>query len=123
MAAWKKQPPVRSVGILTFHRAHNYGAMLQAWALRTYLTGKGYKTDIINYRCEQIDHSYLPIPYQLIPNYEQFRTPDQPSRGIKMYLQVWKGLLPVLRQWRKRRKHFLRFFRQMGVTGKALGAE
>lgn len=123
MAAWKKQPPVRSVGILTFHRAHNYGAMLQAWALRTYLTGKGYKTDIINYRCEQIDHSYLPIPYQLTPNYEQFRTPDQPSRGIKMYLQVWKGLLPVLRQWRKRRKHFLRFFRQMGVTGKALGEE
>ena len=118
--AWSKQPPVRSVGILTFHRAHNYGAMLQAWALRTYLKNKGYKAEIINYRCESIDHSYMPLPYQIVPNYEQFKTPDQPSRGIKMYLQVWKGIVPVLRLWRKRRKRFLRFYRQMGVRGRTL---
>lgn len=40
---------VSRVGILTFHYAHNYGAMLQAYALKTFLSGQGYNVNIINY--------------------------------------------------------------------------
>ena len=35
------------IGILTFHYAHNYGAMLQAYALSTWLNNNGYDAVII----------------------------------------------------------------------------
>ncbi len=38
------------IGILTFHCAHNYGAVLQAYALQTYLQQLGHDVYIINYR-------------------------------------------------------------------------
>ena len=37
------------IGILTYHRAHNYGAMLQAYALRTYLQAQGHEVEFIDY--------------------------------------------------------------------------
>lgn len=37
------------IGILTFHWAHNYGAVLQAYALYTYLARQGHDVEIINY--------------------------------------------------------------------------
>lgn len=37
------------LGILTFHFAHNYGAMLQAYALKSFLNKEGYEAEIINY--------------------------------------------------------------------------
>lgn len=38
------------IGIISFHASHNYGSMLQAWALQTYLVKKGHEVEIINYR-------------------------------------------------------------------------
>lgn len=38
------------IGIVTFHASHNYGSMLQAWALQTYLVKQGHEVEIINYR-------------------------------------------------------------------------
>ena len=38
------------IGIITFHWATNYGAILQAYALQTYLTELGSEVEIINYR-------------------------------------------------------------------------
>lgn len=37
------------VGILTFHWAHNYGAVLQAYALEKYLSEQGHEVEIINH--------------------------------------------------------------------------
>lgn len=37
------------IGILTFHRAHNYGAMLQAYGLLTFLKSLGHEVSIIDY--------------------------------------------------------------------------
>lgn len=42
------------IGILTFHFAHNYGAMLQAYALSTKLRSMGYDAELIDYRLEYI---------------------------------------------------------------------
>ena len=39
----------KSVGILTFHRALNYGAVLQAYALKWVCDGMGYDAHIIDY--------------------------------------------------------------------------
>lgn len=37
------------IGILTYHRAHNYGAMLQAYALLSCLRNNGHDVEIIDY--------------------------------------------------------------------------
>ena len=37
------------IGILTFHRALNYGAFLQAYATKSFLSSKGYDLEIIDY--------------------------------------------------------------------------
>ena len=38
------------IGILTFHRAHNYGAVLQAYALQEILRSKGHYVEFIDYK-------------------------------------------------------------------------
>ena len=38
------------IGILTFHRAHNYGAVLQCYALQEVIKSLGYDTNVIDYR-------------------------------------------------------------------------
>ena len=51
------------IGILTFHCAHNYGAVLQCYALQQYLRSLGYEVLIVNYRPE-----YLLKPYTIVPD-------------------------------------------------------
>lgn len=40
---------MKKAGILTFHDAHNYGAVLQAYALKKYINKLGIDANIINY--------------------------------------------------------------------------
>lgn len=40
---------MKKVGILTYHRSINYGAMLQAYALRHTIQKLGYNTEVIDY--------------------------------------------------------------------------
>lgn len=47
------------IGILTFHCAHNYGAVLQCYALQEMLKNMGHKVEVIDYRPE-----YLLAPYR-----------------------------------------------------------
>jgi hypothetical protein len=47
-------------GIITFHSAHNYGAVLQAYALKTVIEKLGLECEIIDYRPDVISR-----PYQL----------------------------------------------------------
>lgn len=60
------------VGILTFHDAHNYGAVLQAYALKKYIKDLGYETKIINYHHEDIPDGYLPDDNE--KRWEKFNT-------------------------------------------------
>ena len=48
------------IGILTFHCAHNYGAVLQCYATQEFLRSKGHDVEVINYRPE-----YLLRPYRI----------------------------------------------------------
>ena len=43
------------IGILTFHNALNYGAVLQCYALQHYLQGKGHDVEVIDYRAPFIE--------------------------------------------------------------------
>ncbi len=46
------------VGIITFNSAHNYGAVLQVWALQEKLKSEGHQVEVINYRIPAIDNLY-----------------------------------------------------------------
>lgn len=43
------------IGIITFHWATNYGAILQAYALQEYLKNRGHEVEIINYKPRYFD--------------------------------------------------------------------
>ncbi|GAA5483685.1 polysaccharide pyruvyl transferase family protein [Haloferula sargassicola] len=44
------------IGIVTFHFSNNFGAALQAYALRRWLTEAGYCADLINYSPSHVEH-------------------------------------------------------------------
>lgn len=46
------------LGILTFHSAHNYGAVLQAYGLQEYLKQHGHDVYVIDYRPDYITRCY-----------------------------------------------------------------
>ena len=46
------------IGIITYHSAHNYGAVLQAFALQEYLQKQGHDVQIINYKIKEIENYY-----------------------------------------------------------------
>lgn len=55
------------VGILTFHDAHNYGAVLQAYGLKKYIKKLGFDVSIVNYH-----HKNIPDGFPREPNTERW---------------------------------------------------
>ena len=53
-----------SLGILTFHFAHNYGAVLQAYSLYSYLSSLGQEVEIIDYRPKSMVDEYSLSPFK-----------------------------------------------------------
>lgn len=71
----------RRVGVLTFHMAHNYGAMLQAYALPKALNKLGVDCETIDYRFSYIDSwSRIERLNDLIATYGLLR-------GVKGYIR------------------------------------
>ncbi len=52
------------VAILTFHRAHNYGAVLQCYALYRALSEKGISCDVLDYSPDYFYKMYNILPYK-----------------------------------------------------------
>lgn len=51
----------KKVGILTFHNTVNYGAMLQTYALQSYVNGKGVECEVIDYRNDALEKIERPM--------------------------------------------------------------
>ena len=49
---------MENVGILTFHDAHNYGAVLQVYALKKYISSLGYDVRVVNYHHHTIPDGF-----------------------------------------------------------------
>ena len=49
---------MKKINIITFHRAHNYGAVLQAFALQNKLMSKNYDVEEIDYTRKNLLNSY-----------------------------------------------------------------
>ncbi len=62
------------IGILTFHWATNYGAVLQCYALQTYLEGKGHEVEVINYKPRHYDDTlWTFLRYRKFLNLKEYR--------------------------------------------------
>lgn len=78
------------IGILTFHAAHNYGAMLQAYATQTVLEKLGHEPEFINYyslHAEKNNHKckWNGSPRQLLKNLFYAKHMAQWSRQHERY--------------------------------------
>ncbi len=75
-------------GILTFHCSNNYGAMLQAYGLRTFLRKNGRKAEIVRYEPVYMTGRHWWIPYA-------------PIKGLKGRIwglfNMWNGFMAHLR--------------------------
>ena len=93
---------MKKIGILTFHCAHNYGAVLQCYALQEYLISLGYDARVINYR-----PSYLFKAYRIISR-KGLRTKN-PLRLIRnIFHELMMAPVRCVR-----RHNFNRFIRNM----------
>ena len=84
---------MKNIGILTFHRAFNYGAVWQAYALRRTFISLNCKCDIINYS------SYIDEDYNIMPRYKG---------SVKEFIFNFFRIYP---KFMKKRK-FIRFYKK-----------
>lgn len=54
------------IGILTYQYAMNYGALLQAYGLKTYLSSLNHEVEILNYDTSFLYNKQRPIKYRII---------------------------------------------------------
>lgn len=101
------------VGILTFFNAHNYGAVLQAYALKNYISNLGYDCTIINYRNKYIDRAYPP---RLKPRIRKknYLNPKFFHSNIKE-LRIW---LYSRKSWKVQYQKFENFINRYLLDGK-----
>ncbi len=88
----------KKIGILTFHNAHNYGAVLQAYALKTKLNRMGYEASVLNYR-----NKYIAKTYRKVLHIDFWKRDILPSRWGKVLREVrdvFYGLPEWQRQWK-----------------------
>lgn len=61
------------IGILTFHWATNYGAVLQTYALQEYLSSVGHEVVVINYKPKIYDYSFKNLfLYRRLKGFKQY---------------------------------------------------
>lgn len=101
------------VGILTFHRATNYGAVLQCYALQQTLNTLKIENEVIDYRCPFIERHYSPIPSVSLLHTRQFtRELCNAPVKLKARLQFDKFLLSKIRLSSKTKKRKMESFCQ-----------
>lgn len=87
------------IGVLTFHRAENYGAVLQAYALKTFLREDLYdSTEIIDYKCSKIEDTY---------SYKSFIFNGNPIKIVAKILLRFRNVFFTKRKFRRFRKNYL----------------
>lgn len=86
------------IGVITYHRSHNYGALLQAFALINYLKLLGHSAEIIDYW-----PSYHSKAYRLFGNFKNLSLFSKLKQIIIFFLYFGKI--------NKRRKGYINFYK------------
>ena len=80
----------KSIGILTFHRATNYGALLQAYALQKVIENMGHDVKIVDYRCGGVGQLFLSL--------------EGPNFKVRFHRFLYNCLLLIQYPFRLRRR-------------------
>lgn len=56
---------MKKIGIMTFHKAINYGAILQTYALNAFLNKNNFFCETIDYNCDYITNEYKLVKFNL----------------------------------------------------------
>lgn len=86
------------IGILTFHNALNYGAVLQCYALQHYLQERGHNVEVIDYRAPFIEEQK-----------KLFSKTELHRRGLVAFLKYFIARLLAWPAWRKTIRAFHQF--------------
>lgn len=90
------------IGILTYHRAENYGALLQAYAMKTYLQSLGHDVSFVDYWPQYHSDYFKLFPWQ------QFRKRSFLRKVIFLFqLIIWAKTRII------RKKRFQKFMYEM----------
>lgn len=79
------------IGVISFHASHNYGSMLQAWALQTYLEIQGHEVEIVNYR-SKIQRVVYHRPISFVRS-------DVALASMKRLLMYPQSIRPLYKKW------------------------
>ncbi len=83
---------MKRIGILTFHRAHNYGAVLQCYAMQCFLQSQGYQANVIDYNKKELWDGYNWYDKEDVRfAFSSFR--KIPTRCIKLLIK-WFKVIP-----------------------------
>lgn len=99
------------IGILTYHRSHNYGAVLQAYALKTFLSNQGHDVEFIDYWPNYRKGMYDLADFSFIKD-KDLNFPQKIKRLIRLVL-VYPGKKNRYKRFQKFIKHHL------GIYGNA----
>lgn len=111
------------VGIITFHFAHNQGAVLQCYALQRFIKDMGHNVKVINYCPDYhtIRYTSTPNPFIMARNIFNLSKDNKfTSRVYKSIREFAKGIyINITRKNRKREKNFLIFInKNLNLTKK-----
>lgn len=100
------------IGILTFHCAHNYGAVIQCYGLQQYLTSLGHQVFVIDYRPHYFD------------GYNPKKRKENQRKNLKILVKNVLRDIVISRVERKRYAAFERFITQkLSLTPYTLGTD
>lgn len=85
------------IGLLTFHCAQNYGAVLQCYATQEFLKSKGYDVEVVDYRPD-----YLLRPYRLF-NAKRLACGNPVKSCVNLVKELIQFPRRCYRQWAYRR--------------------
>lgn len=95
----------KRIGILTFHRAHNYGAVLQCYALQEFLRSLGHDAFVIDYNNRELWEYYdWYKPEEVKVCFQKLK--KIPNRIIKLLIK-WHQIIPRYLKFRYFQKHKL----------------
>lgn len=99
------------IGIITFHRAISYGAVLQAFALKEFLLDNGFEAEIIDYRNEYFEKLYYSKDIDL-SGFEQFKDSFGIKKKVRRILEI-----PYLRVFGRMFLDFQRDYLDVDIHG------
>lgn len=89
-----------NIGIMTFHRALNYGAFLQAFSLKKYLESLNCRVDIVDYWPEEHADMYSLLSFKQIRNHSLLFSLKYVIHSALCSTRFFKRKKKMMRLWR-----------------------